>query len=253
MSPYGGNSIKSLENFKAVCNAELQVKTNNLQQRYHDDKAALELQTERKIHELETMFVVVEANTAMVQGQVNSPAVIAVEKELAALTYTNLGASYSIRFWCTQFGEQKIMALLSDMLFYFLTQFTVKETLTGTQVMQLVARLISAQPELKIRELLFVLNRALNGGYGPTYSRIGIDTILGWLSQFYHDSAAHLEAERLNYKPESTRGTAPWQAVEKRLKDYETQQREKKRIAEKVWGIEKHRQQVKEYKEGLQP
>jgi hypothetical protein len=125
------------------------------------------------------------------------------------------------------------------------------------QVLQLAIKLLSQQPKLRIMELVFVLNGALAGEFGAKegsshFQRIGIDTILGWLTRFYEQSSLHLEQRVTSLKQDESRGDAPWEVVERQMKAYQREQREKKDITEKVWGIEKRAKQIEEYKANLE-
>lgn len=218
-------------------------------ERYREEKQELMQRRDRQIEEFKFIHSIMNLNTLMLQNKVHPAALMAVEKELAGLNYETIGASFTLDYWRTQFGENMIVPVLCDVMSYFLRQFQVKEMLTDVQVMQIATRLLVAQPRLRIAELVFVLNEALKGTYGPTYQRIGIDTLLEWLNKFYEGSAGYLETKRVNIKPEDSRGEQPWKVLEDKLKRYETEQREKKSIAEKVWGIEKQKRKVQEHKD----
>lgn len=206
------------------------------------------------LHSIMNLNTQIQKNEADPRSDVNPSAIIAVEKELAGLNFETVGASFTLEYWRIQFGENMIVPVLCDVLHYFLRQFQVKEMLTGVQIMQLVIKLLAAQPKLRVMELVFVLNGALAGEFGDKdgtshFQRIGIDTLLGWLSRFYEQSASHLECKVVNSKPTESRGEAPWLEVEKRMKQYETEQREKKQIAEKIWGIEKGKREAEDRNE----
>lgn len=215
---------------------------------FKDRKEHLILRRDRQVEEYQFMNNIVALNTMMHENKTNPAAVIAVEREIAALDFENIAASFPLDHWRIQFGENMIVPILCDVVNYFLRQFEVKEMLTDLQIVQLVSKLLVAQPKLRIMELVFVLKEALNGTYGPTYQRIGIDTLLGWLGKFYESSAVHLETKRINTKPEESRGDAPWTVIEKQMKQYETEQREKKAIVDKVWQKESHNRKVEDYK-----
>ncbi len=250
--PSGGDKkIKTLTEFKSLCEAEFKVRHNALVDEYRERNRALAQTRDRKVDEYNFIMQIINLNTLTQTGGINAGALMQVEQQIAALDYENLAASYSLQFWREQYGEQMIVQVLCDVMNYFLQQFQVKEMLNDVQIIQLASKLLSSQPKLRIRELVFVLNNAVQGKYGPTYQRIGIDTILQWLNRFYEDSAAHLENLRLNTKPEQARGAEPWHEIEKRLQRYETEQREKKRITEKVYGFEKRKNEIEEYKNNM--
>lgn len=241
----------SLEKFTELCESEYKVKYNSMVERYQEEKHHLVMQKERKVKEFEMINAIIRVNTEAQNGNISPANIIAVEKELASLNYDSVGASFTIDYWRIQYGEKMIVPILCDIMDYFLRQFEVKEKLTDVQVVQLVMKLMASQPLLRIRELLFVLNRALAGGYGPTYQRVGIDTILGWLSKFYEESSAHLEQARINASNEESRGSEPWQQMDKKMKAYEDEQRAKKLVNDKVWKMEERRRQVEDYKNSL--
>lgn len=220
-------------------------------QEYRERKEYLQRSCDRKIEEYKFIHSIIHLNTQMQRNSVNPDALMAVEKELAGMTYESIGGSFTLDFWRIEYGESMIVPVLCDVMSYFLRQFQVKEMLTDVQIMQLVIKLLAAQPKLRVMELVFVLKEALAGKYGPTYQRIGIDTLLGWLNMFYEESAAHLEAKMINSKPTESRGESPWLAIEKQMKKYEAEQREKKAVIEKIWGIEKQKQKAEEYKKQI--
>ncbi len=252
----GGNNIRTLENFTKLCQAEFTVKHNAMVERYKDEKTTLQLNMERKVDEYKFINSVIQLNTELLAATKNgtspNPAsIMAVEKELAQLNYENIGASFPLDYWRTQYGEGMIVGIIADVMNYFLQQFQVKEKLSDIQIMQIALKLLAEQPLLRMRELVFVLNNALQGTYGPTYQRIGIDTILGWLSQFYDHSSGELESRRMNSRADESRGSTPWEVVERNMKKYEEEQRSKKLIVDKVWGIEKRQRQIDDYKESI--
>ncbi len=215
---------------------------------YKERKQHLQNLCDRKIAEYEFIESIVTVNTLLENSHPVAAPVIALEVQLSKLDYENIAASFPLDFWRVQYGDNMIIPIIADIMHYFLRQFQVKELMTDVQIIQLAVKLMAQQPKLRIMELVFVFNQALQGAYGPTYQRIGIDTILGWLSKFYEESAAHLEATRINSKPDDSRGDQPWVVVEKKLKAYEQEQRAKKEITDKIWGIEKRLQHVKEEK-----
>lgn len=216
---------------------------------YKDREEHLVLRRDRQVEEYKFMNSVVNINTLALKGEVSPAALMAVEKELAGLNFENIAASFTLDFWRTQYSENMIVPVLCDIMSYFLRQFQVKEMLTDIQIMQLVIKLLAAQPKLRIMELVFVLREALAGAYGPTYQRIGIDTLLGWLSKFYEESAAHLECRVVNAKQTESRGESPWLVIEKQMKQYESEQREKKKIVDKIWKKQERERTVADYKE----
>lgn len=223
---------------------------------YKDRKQHLQLVCDRKIEEYKFINTIVQVNTAIGNNQPNTAIVMQLEMELAKLDYDNIAASFPLDYWRVEYGENMIIPIISDLMLYFLRQFQVKEIITSVQVVQLAVKLLSQQPKLRIMELVFVLNGALQGEFGAKegtshFQRIGIDTILGWLTKFYEQSAIHLESKRINSKPEESRGSVPWEVLERQMKQYESEQRRKKEITEKVWGIEKRVREVQEYKDSL--
>lgn len=235
----GGVKSLSLASFTQLCNDEYTVKHDSMVAEYKERKDYLLKSCERKIAEYKFIDLVIEANTCLLKQEPNSALIISLEVELSKLNYENVAASFPIDFWRVQYGETMIIQVLSDVMFYFLSQFQVKEMLSQVQVVQLASKLLAAQPKLRIMELVFVLNNALRGDYGPTYQRIGIDMILEWLTKFYEGYADYLEGKRLGGKEEGSRGETPWVEMENQLKKYEQEQRDKKRVAESVWGFEK--------------
>jgi hypothetical protein len=247
--PSGGNNLKTLDDFTKLCKSEFTVKHNAMVEEYKERKEALAKSCDRKVEEYKFLNSIVHINTLTLSNKVDPASMMAVEKELAGLNFESIAASFTLDYWRIQFGEQMIVPILCDVMSYFLRQFQVKEMLTDVQVMQLVIKLLAAQPKLRIMELVFVMREALAGNYGPTYQRIGIDTLLGWLSKFYEESAAHLECRVVNSKSTESRGESPWLVVEKQMKQYESEQREKKKIVDKIWKKEERQQEVQNFKD----
>lgn len=243
--------VKSLESFTELCQSEYRVKYDAMVEEYKERKSYLLASCERKIAEYRFINLIVSANTGLLKNEPDSALIISLEVELSKLNYETIAASFPLEYWRAQYGEKMIVDVLSDIINYFIRQFQVKEILTDVQIFQLASKLLAAQPKLRISELVFVLNNALRGDYGPTYQRIGIDMILEWLTKFYGLSAEYLEAQRTGNKQEASRGETPWVEVEKQMKKYEQEQRDKKRIAETVWGTEKRKVEVEEYKKTL--
>lgn len=208
-------------------------------------KEHLQLLCDRKIEEFKFIDSIVKVNTSIINSQPDTAGVMSMELKLASLDYENIAASFPLDYWRVEYGEQLIIPILCDTMSYFLRQFQVKEVLSDAQIMQLAIKLLSAQPKLRIMELVFVFNQALQGAYGPTYQRIGIDTILGWLTKFYEESAIHLENKIQNSKQDESRGSAPWEAEKKQMEKYAEEQRKKKTVTEQIWGFAKEKQ-VKE-------
>lgn len=218
---------------------------------YKGRKHNLQLICDRKIEEYKFINLIIQVN-----GQPSTTAVMQLETQLAQLNFENIAASFTLDYWKVEYGNHMIIPIISDVMLYFLRQFQVKEIITDIQVVQLAVKLLSQQPKLRVMELVFVLNGALSGEFGAKegishFQRIGIDTILGWLTKFYEQSAYYLECKNQNNKPDESRGDAPWLAIEKQMKQYEAEQRRKKDITEKIWGIEKQQREAQEYKDSL--
>lgn len=221
--------------------------------------AALENSSKLKLAEYKLMYGFVEANKLNEDKTdlANPTAIAWVEGEVAKIDLEACFYSLTLRQWNNE-TPANFGAALSDIMNYFFRQFEVKEKLTSTQVLQLSIKLLAAQPNLKLKELMYVLNSALQGKYGPTYQRVGIDSILQWLNAYYEESAGWLESLKVNGKQEESRGANPWDIEEKRLKKYEDEQRQKQRIVQKVWGEEKkaqedtaRKEQIEAYKNSL--
>ena len=236
-------AIKPAEDFAAFCLADYQLLEKNLLDEYNEKYEHLQKLRDRKIKEYNFMLLVVGANVRQQQMLVDMDATIELEQQLAALSFDNVGASYTLQNWRSNIGEKQLIVILCEVMNYFIYQFEIKSKLTEQQILHLSIRLISAQPHLRILELVFVLQRALNGDYGQTYNHIGIDTILGWLNRFYHESADYTEGRIQNMRIDEARGTQPWLEEEKRLVKYRDGQLEKKRINDAIWG---HAQQEAE-------
>lgn len=241
-------AVKPYEEVMRLFESEYQVHYNSMLEEYKERKNALELSRDRKADEYRFINAIIQANTASGSGSISPAAVIGVERELAALNFETIGASFTLDYWRKSLSEGQLLAILGEILNYFLSQFQVKENLTDIQMGQIALKLMSSQPNLRIRELVYVLNSALKGEYGPTYQRIGIDTILGWLSKFYEQSAEYLELKVTNSRKEESRGESPWLEMDKKLKAYEKEQREKKVINDRVWQQEKRDLAVEKHK-----
>lgn len=248
---HGGAEIKTLQQFTDICESECNLRIQNLVEEFKGRKEQLLRIKETRLNEYKFMHGIIAINTMMNNNNVDPAALMQVERELANLTYDGAMNSQPMSYWQKEFGDSFIIPIVSDLLNYFLRQFTVKESLSGIQIMQLAARLITAQPHLRIKELVMLMNNALSGKYGPTYQRIGIETVMEWLTKYYEDSSKAIECKVVNSKQDESRGEQPWQVVEKDLKRYKEEQEAKKAIAEKVWGIEKRKREVVEYKESL--
>jgi hypothetical protein len=250
----GGNQLKTLEQFKQLCESEYHVKHNAMVEEYRTKKDFLIQRRDRQVEEYKFLQDIMNLNTLQIKNEVHPAAIMAVEKELAGLDYETIAASFPLDYWRIQFGENMIVPVLCEVVSYFLRQFQVKEMLSDVQIMQLVIKLLAAQPKLRVLELVFILNKALAGEFGDKegtshFQRIGIDTLLGWITRFYESSAAYLECKVVNNKPTESRGESPWLEQEKKIKQYEAEQREKKLITEKIWGIEKRNREVQDHKE----
>lgn len=265
IKPVGGNlpkclsgesNLKTVEDFASLCESEFQVKRNNLISEYTEKNNWLANIRDRQVKEYKFMHSIMEFNTNQIEDKVNPAQIIEIEKSLAELNYETVAASFCLEHWRVQFGESMIVPVLCDIMSYFLNQFEVKEKLSDAQIMQLACKLLAAQPKLRVMELVFVLQKALAGDYGPTYQRIGIDTLLTWLKKFYEDSAIYLENKVANGRMHESRGEVPWEKVARDLKAYEDEQRKKKMIVDKVWNTakqvrekEERLEQVKQYKD----
>ncbi len=247
--------IQTTEEFTHLVLCDFKVKEAALLQQYNDRYIHLQVLRDRQIEEYTLLNSIVEANSMLLKKQPDTTALMQLENQLAALSYDNISGSFTLRDWQTQFGDKLFIPLLSDLLLYFINQFEVKERLTHVQIMQMACKLLSSEPMLRVKELLFVLHRSISGHYGQVYNRIGLDMVLGWLRKFYHESADHLEGRMQNMRQHETRGLQPWVEQEKQLQRYKSEQLEKKRINERVWGIQKQiddkEQKLRDYKNQL--
>lgn len=247
-SPSGANN--GLDTYKKFCDNELQVSSNMLKTRYEDGIAHLKKVYEQKLEEFTFMADLVSLNTQLYESPQESAAqLMNMENFIGQLTHDNIHHSLTIDFWKKEYGQEKFIVMLSDIMSYFFKQFQIKENITDVQIMQLAIKLLQQQPHLKILELVFILNQALAGRYGPVYQRIGIDTVLQWASKYYEDCTDYLEAKHTNHQVSESRGSQPWEVEERRLKEYASKQREKKAITDKIWNIEKRQREVEEHKE----
>jgi len=254
MSPRFGSEMKSspmnmvgLNTFKQSAEAEYAARHAEMVGEYKKQNENLQKQRDLKVAEYGLMWGIFELNRSM-RPRASEEAeqrrresftpypLVELERRLADLNYESVGESFTLAFWRAQFGDNYILQVLSEVISYFLYQFEVKEKLTDEQVMQFVAKLLAHHTTLRIKELVFVLNNALCGKYGPHYQRIGIDTILGWLNAFYEDSTAYLEGQLSQMKKESTQGSYPWLEMEKSINRYADEQRAKKRVHDRIWG-----------------
>lgn len=205
-----------------------------LKERTYEALDALFKQTENQVREVELMKSITRANFQVLRGHQCPELLLDIIEQLAELNYPNVGASFDLDFWCRQYGREGFAPIFSDIIQYFIRQLEVTENLTDEGLAYLAHTLLANLPQLKIKELLFVLNKAVNGEYEATGNRVGVDTVLGWLSQYYHESATHLQATLYNYTPENPDDTRRQQ-----LQHYETQQREKQRLVDEVWERER--------------
>ncbi len=245
----GGTDIRNLQQFQTICEAEFTVRHYALIAEFKGRKQQLLDIKERKLKEYEFIFGIINLNTQMNEGKLNPTAAMQIEKQLSEITFEQAMQSQTISYWQKEFGDGFIIPTICDLLNYFLRQFTVKEMLDGNGIMMLASKLIVSQPHLRIKELVMCLNKALKGDFGPTYQRIGMDTIMQWLTKFYEGTSTDLECRNVNNKPDESRGEQPWLEVEKKLERYREEQESKKNISEKIWGIEKRKREVEEHKE----
>lgn len=254
-NPFGG-----VKEFADKLKSQLEISKGMELMQYQERVTALENSSKLKLAEYKLMYGFVEANKLNEDKTdlANPTAIAWVENEVAKIDLEACFYSITLRQWNNETPAHFGMAL-SDIMNYFFRQFEVKEKLTSTQVLQLSIKLLAAQPNLKLKELMYVLNSALQGKYGPTYQRVGIDSILQWLNSYYEESAGWLESLKVNGKQEESRGANPWDVEEKRLKKFEDEQRQKQRIVQKVWGEEKkaqeseaRKQEVEAYKQKLE-
>jgi hypothetical protein len=253
-NPFGG-----VKEFADKLKSQLEISKGAELMQYEERVMALENSSKRKLEEYKLMYGFVEANKLNEDKTdlANPTAIAWVEGEVAKIDLEACFYSLTLRQWNNE-TPANFGAALSDIMNYFFRQFEVKEKLTSTQVLQLSIKLLAAQPNLKLKELMYVLNSALQGKYGPTYQRVGIDSILQWLNAYYEESAGWLESLKVNGKQEESRGETPWEVEEKRLKKYEDEQRQKQRIVQRVWGEEKkaqedtaRKEQIEAYKNSL--
>jgi hypothetical protein len=243
----GGKIVpKTSDEFQTLVEAEVHHNLALLDDEFSARRESMLRSAETKIAEYELMAAIIEANTAEQNGQVNPALLMKIETQGAGLNYDNVAASYQLLFWQKQYGEQMLAPVLAEIIGYFVKQFQVKESLTHEQAYLLATKLIAFHPHLRIKELIFVLNNALNGLYGPTYQRIGIDTILSWLSKFFEDSSLHLETKMANGKPDESRGEMPWQVLERRTKQYQDEIKRKAETNTKVFAAEKRKREIED-------
>lgn len=243
--------VRNLEQFTELCESEYLVKQNALVDEFKERKSQLLRIKEMRLNEYKFITHFIDLNTQMNEERVSPASLIALEKAISEISLLDSMRSNTIGYWQKEFGDGFIVPVLCDLLNYFLRQFTVKEKLDGNQIMQLACRLIVAQPNLRIKELVLCLNNALRGEYGPTYQRVGIESIMEWLSKYYEQSAKELESKKSQEKPDESRGEYPWTQLEKQMQRYREEQERKKEISDKVWGNEKRKREVDEYKEKI--
>lgn len=246
-SPYGANTKrKTLGEFSALVRAEVKHAQQLLAAEFAEKQELLINSAERKIAEYEFIGRIIEANSNEYAGAVNPQLLMQIEIRCAGLNYDNVCASYQLSYWQRQYGEHIIMPVLCDVISYFLRQFQVKENLSDNQVMLMATKLLALHPQLRLMELIFVLTNALNGVYGPTYQRIGIDTILVWLQQFFKDASQHLETKMSSKQPDENRGEMPWHLIEQRAKQYQEEINRKAEANSKAFAAEKRKREIEE-------
>ncbi len=245
----GGSEIKTLEEFTALCERECKTGIANLVEEFTGRKEQLLRIKDMQVNEYRFMSSIISLNTQMNEGKVSPAAIMQLQADMDAIDYDSAMKSLTIRQWRKIHGDNMILPLISDILNYFLRQFTVKEKLTGNQIMQLAARLISSQPDLRVKELVLILNNALNGTYGPTYQRLGIESVMEWMTKYYDAASQALESKQVNNTQQESRGSQPWLEMERKLEAYKKEQMAKKEISDKIWKAEKHARNVQEFKD----
>lgn len=233
--------LKSLAEFRTKTMDIYNHQRNNLIAEFRHRDQSLRAYAEMKCVELEMLAGIVALNSANNEGKVDPMMIMKVEKELAGISYLQALNSMTLRGWQVELGDARFFGLLCDVLHHFLRQFQVKEMMSGNQIMTLASRLAVVNSQLKVKELIMVLSGALEGKYGVSdsgshFQRIGIDTVLGWISKFYEESAAALEVEYAKQKPESSQGDpSVWVIPERKLQAYKQDQQAKKAIVDQVW------------------
>lgn len=244
-------ALSTIEEFKTLMKAEYSHGIALLEEEFNERALRVKSDLKRKEFEFTFFSEIIEANTAKANGSINIAKIALIEKRIANITFLAAFESISLKEWIKYYGESKIIPVVCDILSYFLNQITVKEAITGQQLVQLVVRLCAAYPHVKIVELIFVFNKVLIGEY-EHYQRIGIDTILGWISRYYEESSTYMEALHINNRQGESRGEAPWIAVERNLQRYREEQERKKEISQSIWKKERDFQNERESIEARQ-
>lgn len=232
LKPSGG--LKSKEEFSSLMQAEYTQGLADLKEEFNDRSLKLKNSLKQKEFEYSFFAEIIEVNTANRSGNVAANLVAAVEKRIGDIDYLSAYESHTVSQWKYYYGEAKIIPVICDIVSYFLNRMSAKEFLSGGQLMAMVVGLVSAYPQLKIVELIFIMNKAMIGHYGH-FQRIGVDVILGWITQYYDESSAYMEAHRISEKKGESRGESPWLVYERKFDRYRDEQLRKKEIVDSVW------------------
>lgn len=232
---YGADSHKS--DLKALLSANYTHEVHLLQEEHEERLNVLKMRFDRKVFEWEFFSQIIEANSANYGNKIDVEKIGRIENRISKITFLTAYESITIREWVKDCNEKEVIVMVADVIAYFLNQISVKEVMTGAQVMQLSSRLIASQPYLKVVELIFIFNKVLMGEY-EHFQRIGIDTVLGWITRYYDESSDYMEQLRINERKGESRGETPWLAAEQTLKRYKEQQQQKKEIWDKIWNAE---------------
>lgn len=245
-SQVGGSQLSktnaiTLSSYREQLEAEHATKLARMRESYLNEVKSMVAYKENKCKELEKMAEIVKLNSSILANKqnpaikVDNTALLSVTEYLTSLNSQNALQSLPIAKWRAEFGDARFVDFMRDMLYYFLSQFNVKENLTEVQLTQLTMQIVTAMPNTRMKELLLILRNATEGKYGSTYQRIGVDTVFGWVNQYHIQASIEHEAAVMAENPTEKQGAAPWIQKDRELEQYKQDAAAKADINQKAF------------------
>lgn len=142
--------------------------------------------------------------------------------------------SVSLLDWEKELTFNKMLVFVCEIFNYFLSSHKTKTTLEGAELLQLVAKIYVHDKQLKVCDLIGILNNARKGNYGTDYNRVDENTFFNWMKLYKEGKSIELETEKINSKPEQSNVRELRDPKQDELEMYERMQRAKKDIRDKV-------------------
>lgn len=224
-------ALQPTADFIKALRLDEQCKIANLVDEFKQRRADIETRTNQAANE----YALVALMAARNRGKGNIEQQVQLQEALAKINFNQIMDGISLVGYRGQLGQAKTIRIISEVMYFFITQLKIKEGMTEADIQPLAVELLVFHPHMKLNELILVLRHGTSGKYGNTFNRLDREVFWGWFGQHFKHMASWYEARHSNSSPDATRGylgDSPEQAMEKRLHLFEQEQESRQKIYE---------------------